>query len=97
MEKLLEEVSFTASDRAGEQLVIDPDYVRAKVGHLLEGADLSQFHPVTADRAMTAEPLRARYPNVKGTSRSAARPGPVPSGRPGRPLRHHPAASRLAG
>ena len=43
MERLVEEISFTASDRAGEQLVIDPDYVRAKVGHLLEGADLSRF------------------------------------------------------
>jgi ATP-dependent HslUV protease ATP-binding subunit HslU len=43
MERLVEEISFTASDRAGETLVIDPDYVRAKVGHLVEGADLSRF------------------------------------------------------
>ena len=43
MERLVEEISFTASDRAGERLVIDPDYVRAHVGHLLEGADLSRF------------------------------------------------------
>jgi ATP-dependent HslUV protease ATP-binding subunit HslU len=43
MERLVEEISFTASDRAGESLVIDPDYVRAKVGHLVEGADLSRF------------------------------------------------------
>ena len=43
MERLVEEVSFTASDRAGESLVIDPEYVRANVGHLLEGADLSKF------------------------------------------------------
>jgi ATP-dependent HslUV protease ATP-binding subunit HslU len=43
MERLVEEISFTASDRAGESLVIDPDYVRANVGHLLEGADLSKF------------------------------------------------------
>jgi ATP-dependent HslUV protease ATP-binding subunit HslU len=43
MERLVEEISFTASDRAGETLAIDPDYVRTNVGHLLEGADLSKF------------------------------------------------------
>jgi ATP-dependent HslUV protease ATP-binding subunit HslU len=43
MERLVEEISFTASDRAGETLLIDPDYVRSNVGHLLEGADLSKF------------------------------------------------------
>jgi ATP-dependent HslUV protease ATP-binding subunit HslU len=43
MERLVEEISFTATDRAGESLVIDPDYVRDNVGHLLEGADLSKF------------------------------------------------------
>jgi ATP-dependent HslUV protease ATP-binding subunit HslU len=43
MERLVEEISFTASDRAGDVLVIDPDYVRAKVSRLVEGADLSRF------------------------------------------------------
>jgi ATP-dependent HslUV protease ATP-binding subunit HslU len=43
MERLVEEISFTASDRAGETLLIDPDYVRSNVGRLLEGADLSKF------------------------------------------------------
>ena len=43
MERLLEEISFTASDRAGETVVIDPAYVREKVAHLVEGADLSKF------------------------------------------------------
>jgi ATP-dependent HslUV protease ATP-binding subunit HslU len=43
MERLVEEVSFTASDRAGEVVLVDPDYVRAKVSHLVEGADLSRF------------------------------------------------------
>ncbi len=43
MERLVEEISFTASDRAGDGLVIDPDYVRDKVGQLLESADLSKF------------------------------------------------------
>jgi ATP-dependent HslUV protease ATP-binding subunit HslU len=43
MERLVEEISFTATDRAGETLVVDPDYVRTNVGHLVEGADLSRF------------------------------------------------------
>ena len=43
MERLVEEVSFTASDRAGDVVVVDPDYVRTKVSHLIEGADLSRF------------------------------------------------------
>jgi ATP-dependent HslUV protease ATP-binding subunit HslU len=43
MERLVEEISFTASDRAGDVLVIDPEYVRAKVSHLVAGADLSRF------------------------------------------------------
>jgi ATP-dependent HslUV protease ATP-binding subunit HslU len=43
MERMVEEISFTASDRAGETVVIDPDYVRDNIGHLLEGADLSKF------------------------------------------------------
>ena len=43
MERLVEDISFTASDRAGDALVIDPDYVREKVGQLLESADLTKF------------------------------------------------------
>ena len=43
MERLVEEISFTASDRAGEVLEIDARHVRDTVGHLLEGADLTKF------------------------------------------------------
>jgi ATP-dependent HslUV protease ATP-binding subunit HslU len=43
MERMVEEISFTASDRAGESLVIDPHHVRENVAHLIEGADLSRF------------------------------------------------------
>jgi ATP-dependent HslUV protease ATP-binding subunit HslU len=43
MERLVEEISFTASDRTGDVLEIDPRYVRDNVGHLLEGADLTKF------------------------------------------------------
>ncbi len=43
MEKVLEEVSYTASDRDGEALVIDAEYVTEKMGALTKNADLSKF------------------------------------------------------
>jgi ATP-dependent HslUV protease ATP-binding subunit HslU len=44
MEKLVEEISFTASDRSdAETITVDRDYVRRQVGDLIEGADLSKF------------------------------------------------------
>ena len=43
MERLLEEVSFTASDRSGETVTIDDAYVRDKVADLAKDADLSKF------------------------------------------------------
>jgi len=43
LERLLDEVSFTASDRSGETVKIDADYVRDRVGVLTKNADLSKF------------------------------------------------------
>jgi len=43
MEKVLEEISFTAADRSGEAISIDADYVQARVGELAHNADLSRF------------------------------------------------------
>jgi ATP-dependent HslUV protease ATP-binding subunit HslU len=44
MEKLLEEISYTASDRAdGEEVTIDAAYVHDQVGGLAKNADLSKF------------------------------------------------------
>ncbi len=43
MEKLLDEISFTASDRNGDSLNITADYVRKQVAELAENADLSKF------------------------------------------------------
>ncbi len=43
MEKLLDEISFTASDRSGETITIDADYVRERVTELAKNADLSKF------------------------------------------------------
>ena len=44
LERLLEEISFTASDRpSGTTITIDQDYVRERVGELAKNADLSRF------------------------------------------------------
>ncbi len=43
MEKLLEEISYTASERSGEAQKIDAAYVRAQVSDLARNADVSKF------------------------------------------------------
>ena len=43
MEKLLEEISFSASDRGGETIVIDEGVVHERVSELAKSADLSKF------------------------------------------------------
>jgi ATP-dependent HslUV protease ATP-binding subunit HslU len=43
MERVLDEVSFTAPDRSGEEIAIDAAYVEAHVGDLADNADLSRF------------------------------------------------------
>jgi ATP-dependent HslUV protease ATP-binding subunit HslU len=43
LEKVVEELSFAAADKAGETVQIDGDYVRARVGDLAQNTDLSRF------------------------------------------------------
>ena len=43
MEKLLEELSFEAEDRVGETVVVDADYVRARLDGLAKDSDLSKY------------------------------------------------------
>jgi ATP-dependent HslUV protease ATP-binding subunit HslU len=43
LERLLEEISFTASDKPGTALTIDAAYVRDKVADLARNTDLSKF------------------------------------------------------
>ena len=43
MERVLDEVSFAAPDRAGETLKIDADYVQQHIGDLAKNTDLSRF------------------------------------------------------
>ncbi|PTM51108.1 ATP-dependent protease ATPase subunit HslU [Phreatobacter oligotrophus] len=43
IERVLDDISFTAPDRAGETVTIDGAYVRKTVGDLARNADLSRF------------------------------------------------------
>jgi ATP-dependent HslUV protease ATP-binding subunit HslU len=43
MERVLDDVSFSASDRSGETVKIDAAYVQLHVGDLAKNTDLSRF------------------------------------------------------
>ncbi|MBN9439946.1 ATP-dependent protease ATPase subunit HslU [Bosea sp. (in: a-proteobacteria)] len=43
IERILDEISFTATDRGGEKVEIDAAYVEARIGDLARNADLSRF------------------------------------------------------
>jgi ATP-dependent HslUV protease ATP-binding subunit HslU len=43
MERVLDEISFTAPDQPGSTITIDSDYVREHVGDLAQNTDLSRF------------------------------------------------------
>ena len=43
IEKVLDEISFNASDRSGEKIVVDKAYVEKNLGDLVKDTDLSKF------------------------------------------------------
>ena len=43
MERVLDEISFSATDRAGETVTVDAAYVEKHIGDLAKNADLSRF------------------------------------------------------
>mgnify|MGYP001360408463 FL=1 len=43
IEKVLDEISFTATDRGGEKVVVDKNYVTKNLGELAKDTDLSKF------------------------------------------------------
>ena len=43
MERVLEDVSFTAADRGGEEILVDADFVERNLGNLARDTDLSRF------------------------------------------------------
>ena len=43
IEKVLDDISFTATDRGGEKIVINKDYIIKNIGELVKDTDLSKF------------------------------------------------------
>ena len=43
IEKILDEISFTATDRAGEKITIDKNYITKNLDNLVKDTDLSKF------------------------------------------------------
>ncbi len=43
IEKVLDEISFTATDRSGEKIVVDSKYIKENIGELVKDTDLSKF------------------------------------------------------
>ena len=43
LERVLDEISFTATDKAGETVAVDAAYVRENIGDLADDSDLSKF------------------------------------------------------
>jgi len=43
IEKVLDEISFTATDRSGEKIIIDKKYVQKNLSELVKDTDLSKF------------------------------------------------------
>ncbi len=43
IERVLDEISFTATDRSGEKITIDSEYIKKNIGELVKDTDLSKF------------------------------------------------------
>ena len=43
IEKVLDDISFNATDRTGEKIIVDKDFVQKNLGDLVKDTDLSKF------------------------------------------------------
>ena len=43
IEKVLDDISFNATDKSGEKIIVDKDYVKKNLGDLVKDTDLSKF------------------------------------------------------
>ena len=43
IERILDEISFTATDKAGETITVDSAYIKKHIGELIKDTDLSKF------------------------------------------------------
>ena len=43
IEKILDDISFTATDRGGEKIVINKEYINKNLDNLVKNTDLKKF------------------------------------------------------
>ena len=43
IERVLDDISFTATDRSGEKIIVDENYVTKNIGELIQDTDLTKF------------------------------------------------------
>ena len=43
IERVLDEISFTATDKSGEKIIVDSEYIKKNIGELVKDTDLSKF------------------------------------------------------
>ena len=43
IERILDDISFTATDRSGEKIIINEEYVKKNLDNLIKDTDLSKF------------------------------------------------------
>ena len=43
IERVLDEISFTATDRSGEKVIVNSEFVKKNLGELVKDTDLSKF------------------------------------------------------
>ncbi|MEJ2036457.1 MAG: HslU--HslV peptidase ATPase subunit, partial [Maritimibacter sp.] len=43
MERVFEELSYTAPDRSGDEIVVDAGFVKDNLGELMQSADVSRY------------------------------------------------------
>ena len=43
IERILDDISFTATDRGGEKIIINAEYVKKNLDELVKDTDLSKF------------------------------------------------------
>jgi len=43
IERVLDDISFSATDRSGEKIIINSEYVKKNLGELVKDTDLSKF------------------------------------------------------
>ena len=43
IERILDDISFTATDRSGEKIIINKEYINKNLDNLVKDTDLSKF------------------------------------------------------